>query len=253
MIKPRVIPILLLKNGGLYKTLKFEKPKYVGDPLNAIKIFNEKEVDEIIVLDIDASKNKTEPDYHLIEQFAGECFMPVCYGGGISNFGQAQRIFSLGIEKISLQSSVLNNLDLISEISSVYGNQAVVFSIDLKKNLFRNYKLFSSSNSKANEISWKKVAVDAVNAGAGEILINAVDRDGTLQGLDIDILGEIKPLLSVPLIFCGGLNSLENIKLAVSNGADAVAGGAFFVFNGPHRAVLISYPKYNDLTTLFGG
>ena len=242
MIKPRVIPVLLLKNGGLYKTMKFEKPKYVGDPLNAIKIFNEKEVDELIVLDIDASKNRKEPDYHLIEQFAGECFMPVCYGGGISNFEQAQRIFSLGIEKISLQSSVLNNLDLISEISSVYGNQAVVFSLDLKKNLFGNL-----------DVSWKKVAVDAVNAGAGEILINAVDRDGTLQGLDIDILGEIKPLLSVPLIFCGGLNSLENIKLAVSNGADAVAGGAFFVFNGPHRAVLISYPKYNDLTTLFGG
>ena len=253
MIKPRVIPVLLLKNGGLYKTMKFEKPKYVGDPLNAIKIFNEKEVDELIVLDIDASKNRKEPDYHLIEQFAGECFMPVCYGGGISSFEQAQRIFSLGIEKISLQSSVLNNLDLISEISAVYGNQAVVFSIDLKKNLFGNYKLFSSSNHKTMDVSWKKVAVDAVNAGAGEILINAVDRDGTLQGLDIDILGEIKPLLSVPLIFCGGLNSLENIKLAVSNGADAVAGGAFFVFNGPHRAVLISYPKYNDLTTLFGG
>jgi cyclase len=123
----------------------------------------------------------------------------------------------------------------------------------LKKNLFGNYKLFSSSNHKTVDISWKKVAVDAVNAGAGEILINAVDRDGTLQGLDIDILGEIKPLLSVPLIFCGGLNSLENIKLAVSNGADAIAGGAFFVFNGPHRAVLISYPKYNDLTLLFGG
>ena len=152
-----------------------------------------------------------------------------------------------------MQSSVLNNLDLISEISSVYGNQAVVFSLDLKKNLFGNYKLFSSSNHKTVDVSWKKVAVDAVNAGAGEILINAVDRDGTLQGLDIDILGEIKPLLSVPLIFCGGLNSLENIKLAVSNGADSVAGGAFFVFNGPHRAVLISYPKYNDLTTLFGG
>ena len=179
--------------------------------------------------------------------------MPVCYGGGISSFEQAQRIFSLGIEKISLQSSVLNNLDLISKISAVYGNQAVVFSLDLKKNLFGNYKLFSSSNHKTLDVSWKKVAVDAVNAGAGEILINAVDRDGTLQGLDIDILGEIKPLLSVPLIFCGGLNSLENIKLAVSNGADAVAGGAFFVFNGPHRAVLISYPKYNDLTTLFGG
>ena len=253
MIKPRVIPVLLLKNGGLYKTMKFEKPKYVGDPLNAIKIFNEKEVDELIVLDIDASKNRKEPDYQLIEQFAGECFMPVCYGGGISSFEQAQRIFSLGIEKISLQSSVLNNLDLISEISSVYGNQAVVFSLDLKKNLFGNYKLFSSSNHKTVDVSWKKVAVDAVNAGAGEILINAVDRDGTLQGLDIDILGEIKPLLSVPLMFCGGLNSLENIKLAVSNGADAVAGGAFFVFNGPHRAVLISYPKYNDLTTLFGG
>jgi cyclase len=231
--------------------MKFEKPKYVGDPLNAIKIFNEKEVDEIIVLDIDASKNKTEPDYHLIEQFAGECFMPVCYGGGITSFEQAQRIFSLGIEKISLQSAVLNNMNLISEISAVYGNQAVVFSLDLKKNLFGNYKLFSSS--KVNEISWKKMAIDAVNAGAGEILINSVDRDGTLQGLDIDILIEIKPLLSVPLIFCGGLNSLENIKLAVSKGADAIAGGAFFVFNGPHRAVLISYPKYNDLTSLFGG
>jgi len=249
----RLIPVLLLKGKGLVKTSKFKNPVYIGDPINAVRIFNEKEVDELMVLDIDATVEDREPNYHLIEQFAGECFMPVCYGGGISSFEQAQRIFSLGIEKISLQSSVLNNLDLISEISAVYGNQAVVFSLDLKKNLFGNYKLFSSSNHKTLDVSWKKVAVDAVNAGAGEILINAVDRDGTLQGLDIDILGEIKPLLSVPLIFCGGLNSLENIKLAVSNGADAVAGGAFFVFNGPHRAVLISYPKYNDLKTLFGG
>lgn len=225
----------------------------MGDPVNAIRIFNDKGVDELIIVDMDASREKRDPNFSLIEQFAGECFMPVCYGGGISNFEQAQRIFSLGIEKISLQSSVLNNLDLISEISAVYGNQAVVFSLDLKKNLFGNYKLFSSSNHKTLDVSWKKVAVDAVNAGAGEILINAVDRDGTLQGLDIDILGEIKPLLSVPLIFCGGLNSLENIKLAVSNGADAVAAGAFFVFNGPHRAVLISYPKYNDLISLFEG
>lgn len=247
MNKPRLIPILLVKNGGLYKTQKFSNPKYIGDPLNAIRIFNEKEVDEIIILDIDATRKNTSPNYNLIEQFAGECFMPVCYGGGIKNFEDAERIFSLGIEKISIQSSVYKEKDLINKISNVYGSQAVVLSVDLKKNLFGNYRLYAHSTEKNLEIPWKSFIVDGIKAGAGEILLNLVDKDGTLSGLDSDILEELKNEVNVPIILTGGVNSVDDIKFAFSKGATAIGGGAFFVFNGPHRAVLISYPKYSDL------
>lgn len=250
MLSHRVIPCLLLRNGGLVKTQKFANPKYVGDPINAIRIFNEKEVDELLVLDIDASKARCEPNYQLIEQFAGECFMPLCYGGGIVSVEQAQRLFSIGVEKVSVQTSALGNLDLVSEIASRYGNQSVVVSIDVKKNLLGQHKLYSSATGKTLNQDWLDFLRKAVSAGAGEILVNAVDKDGTLSGMDLLLIEGAAAACTVPLIAVGGVGSLADIKAAVNAGASAVAAGAFFVYHGPHRAVLITYPKYDVLVDL---
>lgn len=250
MLKHRVIPCLLLKNQGLVKSTKFAKPKYVGDPINAIRIFNEKEVDELLVLDIEASKKKHKPNYDLIEQFAGECFMPLAYGGGIKTVEQARRLFSIGVEKISIQTSALSNLDLVSDITARYGNQSVVVSIDIRKNFMGRYKLFHAASAKNLDQDWSQFLKLAVEAGAGEILLNAVDKDGTLSGVDTQLIRNAAEICRVPLIAVGGIGSIADMKSAVNAGANAVAAGAFFVYYGPHRAVLITYPKYSDLITL---
>lgn len=250
MLKHRVIPCLLLQNGGLVKTQKFANPKYVGDPINAIRIFNEKEVDELLVLDIEASKANLEPNYDLIEQFAGECFMPLAYGGGIASVDQARRLFSIGVEKVAVQTKVLTNMDLVTDIASRYGNQSVVVAIDIKKNLLGRHKLYSCATGKIVDRDWLEFIKTAVDAGAGEILINAVDRDGTLSGMDIPLIEKAVSVCSVPLIAVGGVGCLADIRAAVKAGASAVAAGAFFVYHGPHRAVLITYPKYSELIVL---
>lgn len=251
MLSNRVIPALLLKNGGLVKTHKFKDPKYVGDPINAIRIFNDKEVDELMVLDIVASKERKDPDYNMIELFASECFMPLCYGGGIKNLEQADIIFSKGVEKISLQTSVLDDFKLVSQIAEKYGSQSVVISADIKRNFFGSPKLYKSVDSSTLSWDWKEFLSNAEGAGAGEILLNAVDKDGTLAGPDLELIKEASDHISVPLIALGGVGSLDDILNAVEAGASAVAAGAFFVFHGPHRAVLITYPKYEVLENLF--
>ena len=250
MLRHRVIPCLLLSEGGLVKTLKFADPKYVGDPINAIRIFNEKEVDELLVLDIVASKTGREPDYDLIEQFAGECFMPLAYGGGIRDVEQVKRLFALGVEKVAVQTSALESLDLVAAISSRYGRQSVVVSLDIKKTLFGQPRLFSSATGKTLDRDWLAFLREAVAAGAGEILVNAVDRDGTLGGMDLPLIATAAAACPIPLIASGGVGSLADIKAAVDAGASAVAAGAFFVYHGPHRAVLITYPEDRELTAL---
>lgn len=250
MLKHRVIPCLLLRHGGLVKTLKFAKPKYVGDPINAIRIFNEKEVDELMVLDIAASKEHREPDYALIEQFAGECFMPLCYGGGIRTVEQARRLFALGVEKISLQTAALEDPSLITRIAERFGSQSVVVSVDVKQNWGGRHRLYSAATGKTLLLPWLDFLQQAVNAGAGEVVLNAVDRDGVMLGMDLDLIRKAANSVSVPLVAVGGVGSLEDIRMAVDAGASAVAAGAFFVFHGPHRAVLITYPRYHELETL---
>lgn len=250
MLKNRVIPCLLLRNGGLVKTLKFANPKYVGDPINAIRIFNDKEVDELMVLDITASKDCSEPNYGLIEEFAGECFIPLCYGGGIRTVEQARRLFALGVEKICLQTAALKDLSLISRIAERFGNQSVVVSVDVKRNWLGRVHLYSSATARLLSIPWMDFLQESVAAGAGEVVLNAVDRDGVMQGMDLDLIREATSALSVPLIALGGVGSLTDIKAAVDAGASAVAAGAFFVFQGPHRAVLITYPRYQELEDL---
>lgn len=250
MLKHRVIPCLLLRNGGLVKTRKFANPKYVGDPINAIRIFNDKEADELMVLDITASHDGREPDYGLIEQFAGECFMPLCYGGGISSVDQARRLFALGVEKVCLQTAALRDPSIVSRIADVGGSQAVVVSIDVKKNWLGERHLYAAATRQVLGRRWMDQMHELVAAGAGEVLLNAVDRDGTMDGMDLEMIREASRAIQVPLIAVGGAGSMMDIKSAVMAGASAVAAGAFFVFHGPHRAVLITYPRYQELERL---
>lgn len=251
MLLHRVIPCLLLRNGGLVKTMKFANPKYIGDPINAIRIFNEKEVDEIMVLDITATKEQKKPNYSLIEQFASECFMPLCYGGGIQTLEDAQRLFSLGVEKVCLQTAALKDLNIISQIANKFGNQSVIISIDIKKGWLGKYQLYSAASGKPLSRPWKNFLMETMAAGAGEIVLNAVDQDGMMQGMDIELIHEASSAISVPLIAVGGAGSINDIKAAVDAGASAVSAGAFFVFQGPLRAVLITYPQYSELEKLF--
>ena len=253
MLIHRVIPCLLVSQsrGGLVKTLKFGKPKYVGDPINAVKIFNEKEVDELMVLDIDATRERRGPDFKMIEELASECFMPLCYGGGIRTAEDARTLFSLGVEKVALQSVVATNPGIIREIADRAGEQAVVVSIDVKRNWLGRPQPYSAAGVKQPFSDWRDAVRQAVANGAGEILLNAVDRDGTLAGPDLELIREASALADVPLVAIGGIGSLDDMKAATDAGASAVAAGAYFVFQGPHRAVLITYPRYEELQALW--
>ncbi|MBQ5939637.1 AglZ/HisF2 family acetamidino modification protein [Massilia sp. AB1] len=252
MLNNRVIPTLLLQNGGLVKTRKFKNPKYVGDPVNAIRIFNEKEVDELIVLDIQASKQGREPDFALINEIAGECFMPLCYGGGVRTLDAAARIFDCGVEKICLQSAAMENPALITQIANRFGSQAVVLSVDIKRDWLRRTRLYNARTGANESRGWTEFMRIGVEAGAGEVMLNAVDNDGELGGYDIDSIRQACGLVEVPLIAAGGAGKLEDFKAAIEAGASAVSAGALFVFHGPHRAVLITYPRYEDLEKIVG-
>jgi cyclase len=253
MLKQRVIPSLLLQNEGLVKTRKFKSPKYVGDPINAIRIFNEKEVDELIVLDIGLRKDKREPNYRLIEEFASECFMPLCYGGGINSIEVARRVFSLGVEKICVQALCYENIALVKELVNEFGSQSIVASIDVKKDILGRYKLYNSSIKLNGQLTWQNHMARLVSLGVGEVVLNSVDKDGTMEGPDLGLIKKASELVSVPLVAVGGVGSMSDIKSAIEAGASAVAAGAFFVFHGPHRAVLITYPNYNELEKLLSG
>jgi cyclase len=253
MLRHRVIPTLLLHRGGLVKTRRFTDPKYVGDPINAIRIFNDKEVDEIIVLDISATKERRAPDMALVERFAGECMMPLCYGGGIKTVEQASSLFRLGVEKVCLQSAALENPSIVSRIADRFGTQSVVVSADVKRPWVGKPKLHASSSGRTIATPWVDFIRGVVAAGAGEIVLNAVDRDGMMGGMDCELIREAAAALPVPLIAAGGVGKLDDIRIAVGCGASAVAVGAFFVFHGPHRAVLITYPRYDELENLLRG
>jgi imidazole glycerol-phosphate synthase subunit HisF len=252
MLKQRVIPCLLLRDGGLVKTLRFAKPKYVGDPINAIRIFNDKEVDELMVLDITASKNRGKPNFALIEQFAGECFMPLCYGGGVRSVEDARQLFSLGVEKVCIQTGALDDPELVTRIAERFGSQSTLVSIDVKKDWLGRQRLYAAARGDYVATPWQQHLEQMAAAGAGEIVLNCVDRDGVMQGMDLDLIRQASAAVHVPLVAMGGVGSLADIKSAVQAGASAVGVGAFFVFHGPHRAVLITYPKYEQLETLLG-
>jgi cyclase len=248
MLKSRVIPCLLLREGGLVKTVKFSNAKYVGDPINAVKIFNEKEVDELIFLDIDASRENREPDYALIEHLATECFMPFAYGGGVRSVEQIKTILRLGVEKVVINHQALERLDFIKQAATHFGSSTIIGAIDFKKDFWGNYKVFDHVRGKALAIDPVEQARKLAAAGVGEIFLNNVDRDGTYTGLDMAIINRINKEISVPLIVSGGVASVNEIKEVMkSTDVSAIAAGSLFVFQGPHRAVLISYPAMREL------
>jgi cyclase len=248
---PRVIPVLLLNNAGLYKTLKFKEPKYVGDPVNAVKIFNDKEVDELIFLDVSVTKERKKIDYKLLEEIAGECFMPLCYGGGITSVEQIRNIISIGVEKVSLNTVAVENPQFVREASDSFGSSTIVVSIDVKKNFWGKAEVCIRGGSVNTGLSVESVAVEMNKMGAGEILLNSIDRDGTMKGYDLDLIQSVTSEVDVPVIACGGAGIPAHFSDAVEKGASAVAAGSMFVFHGKHRAVLISYPSQPELKSIF--
>ena len=251
MIKTRIIPCLLLKGRGLVKTIKFKDPTYVGDPLNAVRIFNEKEVDELIFLDITASGEKRGPQFDLIGNIATECFMPFCYGGGIKTVEDIKKLFFLGAEKVSINSYAIENPSFIRKATDIFGSQSIVTAIDVKKNLFGKHKVYNGSLKKMTALDPVSFAVELATMGAGEILLNSVDRDGTFEGYDIDLIKSVSGVVNIPVIACGGAGKVGDFARAVKEGgASAVAAGSMMVFHGKHKAVLISYPAMDELEQL---
>jgi cyclase len=243
VILTRLIPCLLLRGNGLVKTKKFKESVYIGDPINAVRIFSEKEVDELVILDIDATREGREPNYELIAEIAGECFMPVAYGGGIRTPAQARKLIRCGIEKVVINSASVDSTGFIREIADVFGSQAVVGSDDAKKTLFGGHRVFVNSGTIDTKLKPEDHAVSLVKAGVGEIFLNSIDCDGQMQGYDIELIKKVSAKVNVPVVACGGAGTLDHMRRAMSQGgASAVAAGSMFVFYGKHRAVLINYP-----------
>jgi cyclase len=253
MLRSRIIPCLLVHNKGLVKTLKFKDPKYVGDPINAVKIFNEKEVDELMVLDIDATRENREPNIEMIKNLADECRMPFCYGGGITNAEQARKIISLGAEKVALSNSALNNIELCQEIGLIIGNQSVVVVIDVKKKkLFGGYDIYTHNGTKKSKWNLFDFIAKLEEIGIGEIVINSIDNDGLMKGYDISLIESVREKCTMPITVLGGAGSLEDVKNLISKfKIIGAAAGSLFVFKGKYRAVLINYPNRHERKPLY--
>ena len=256
MLRPRIIPCLLVQNGGLVKTTRFSKPKYVGDPINAVRIFNEKEVDELMVLDIDATVQGREPDYTMIDHLAAECRMPLCYGGGVRTPEQVEQIVSLGVEKVAISSAAYDVPDLLAESAARVGRQSMVVVLDVKKSGFRQrYELFTHNGAKGRKMSPFDFAREIEKSGAGEIIVNSIDRDGTMQGYDLALAKQIRASIEIPMSMIGGAGDLDHLlELFRYCGTVGAGAGSMFVFKGKYRAVLIQYPDekarekiYSDL------
>ncbi len=245
MLRPRIIPCLLVKDLGLVKTVRFANPKYVGDPINAVRIFNEKEVDELIVLDINATAEQREPDYDMIQHLASECRMPLCYGGGIKSIAQALRIIAFGVEKIAISSAAVLDPAFVTNLANRIGAQSVVVVLDVKKtSLHGHYEVWLENGSKNTKKRADQLAAELENCGAGEIIINSIENDGVMKGYDICLGKEIQLSVTVPMTMLGGAGSLDHIReLIGSLGIIGAAAGSIFVFKGIHKAVLINYPS----------
>jgi len=251
MLRPRIIPCLLVHNGGLVKTAGFKDPKYVGDPINAVKIFNEKEADELVVVDIDATAQGAEPNYRLITQFAAECRMPLCYGGGVRNVEQVRRIIGLGVEKVAISAAAQADPALISQAAAAVGSQSVVVVLDVRRK-GKDWEVFTHNGKRATGRKVADAARAAQEAGAGEVVVNSIDQDGAMKGYDLELARHVRQSVSVPMTVLGGAGSLADIgKLFGACGVIGAAAGSFFVFKGPFRAVLISYPAPAQKEDLF--
>ncbi|MEE9441117.1 MAG: AglZ/HisF2 family acetamidino modification protein [candidate division Zixibacteria bacterium] len=248
MLMTRVMPCLLLDDGRLVKTIKFKSSRYVGDPINALKIYNGKEVDELILLDITATRQNRKPPFNIIEEVASECFMPVAYGGGIRNIEDMKKIFSLGIEKISINSYAAENPDFIKEAAYTFGSQSVIVSIDVKRNAFGKYRVMTHGGTQNTKYDPVKYAQMFESHGAGEIIINSINRDGTFEGYGINLLKSVTSAVSIPVIALGGAGCVNDIVRAVKEGgASAAAAGSLFVYQGKGLGVLINFPQREEL------
>jgi cyclase len=254
VLRPRIIPCLLVHQGGLVKTVGFKNPKYVGDPINAVKIFNEKECDELIVVDMDATVRGVEPDYRAIEHMATECRMPLCYGGGVRTPEQAKRIISLGVEKVSISAAAVDNPELVAEIANAVGRQSVVVVIDTKKQaLGRGWDVWTRNAGKNAKLDALDFAARVADLGAGEIVMNSIDLDGKMTGYDLDLARRLRARVTVPMTMLGGGGSLDHMgQLFEACGVVGAAAGSLFVFKGQYRAVLINYPNVKQKDELFG-
>ncbi|RWX02400.1 AglZ/HisF2 family acetamidino modification protein [Flavobacterium cerinum] len=251
MLRPRIIPCLLVHEKGLVKSVNFKNHKYVGDPINAVRIFNEKEVDELMVIDIDATVENREPDYKMIENLAAECRMPLCYGGGVKTVEQAQRIFSLGVEKIAVSSAIIEDPDFITRMAEKVGTQSVVAVLDVKKKLLGGYEVYTHNGKKKTGKNPVEFAKELEKLGIGEIVINSIDNDGVMKGYDMGIIEKVRDAVSIPMTVLGGAGSLEDIKQLIKKfGIIGASAGSLFVFKGVYKAVLINYPSREEKDTL---
>ena len=245
MLRSRIIPCLLLHKGGLVKTRQFKEPKYVGDPLNAVKIFNEKEVDELMFVDIDATAEAREPNMTLLRNLAVESRMPLCYGGGVTRAEQASRIVATGFEKVSVSAAALARPALIKEMSEAIGSQSVVVTLDVKANrLLSGYTIYTHNGRQKHKQSLLEFCQQAVSLGAGEIIINSIDRDGQMEGYDLDLARQVRGAIDTPMTMLGGAGNSEHMQALIDTvGVVGAAAGSMFVFKGPYRAVLINYAR----------
>ncbi len=251
MLLNRVIPCLLLHGRGLVKTVKFKHPRYVGDPINTVRIFNDKEVDELVFFDISATSAGSGPNFELVSDIASEAFMPFGYGGGISNIGQVRKLFALGVEKVIVNSAVADNPGLIGAAAELAGSSSVVGAMDVRRTRLGRYTAMTHSGT--NDLKRRPVdhARYLEELGAGEVILNSIDRDGTRTGYDLDLIEQVSAALTVPLVAVGGASELAHLRQAVDRGASAVGAGSMFVFYGKQQAVLITYPEYQELERLF--
>lgn len=251
MLIPRVMPCLLKKGSSLVKTIKFNNPRYIGDPVNTIQIYNNLEVDELIFLDIEATNNRNPPSFELISKITTECFMPLTYGGGIRNTEDMRTLFSLGVEKIVICTYAYESPNIIKEASKLFGSQSVIVAIDVKINSNGDYEVWTNSSKKNTGINPIEYAIKMEKLGAGEIFLNSIDRDGTMEGYDIKLIKEVSSSLNIPLIASGGAGSESDLVKAIKDGgASAVAAGSLFVYQGKNRSVLINYPSREELEGL---
>ena len=249
MLRPRVIPCLLVHEGGLVKTVQFGRAKYVGDPLNAVRIFNEKEVDELIVLDIDASVRGREPDYQLLEHLASECRMPLCYGGGVKKVEQVERLIERGVEKVAIGSAAMETPDIVSQMAGAVGSQSIAVVLDVRREP-AGYRVWTHNGTRPTGLDPVPVAADMQARGAGEIVLNAIDRDGMMKGYDLELVSAVREAVTLPMTVLGGAGSLDDLRRLIAEfGIIGAAAGSVFVFKGAYKAVLINYPKRADKDT----
>jgi cyclase len=251
MLHARVIPCLLMRNSGLVKTVRFKDARYIGDPINAVRIFNEKEVDELVFLDIGSANTRSAPNFELLADIASEAFMPFAYGGGIASIEHIRRLYGLGVEKVVLNTAAAAQPQLVSEAAALAGSSGVVVSIDVRRNWMGKYSVCVASGAHDLKREPAAYAREMERLGAGEILLNAIDRDGTMDGYDLELVRQVCEAVSIPVVAAGGAGSLHHFREAADAGASALAAGSLFVFHGKHNAVLITYPEYEELESLF--